>query len=79
MSSDDPFSLMDLSSALGGDDGGSRELLAELRALAAELTQRQPSEWYITARRPEFSYGGDETASHSWLATDLRMVHQRQG
>lgn len=75
VSSDDPFSVLDLSRALGDDD--SRELLPELRALVAELALRRPSEWQITMRRPEFSYGPDETDGHSWLATDLEWAPQQ--
>lgn len=76
VSSDDPFARLDLDRALGDDDD-SRELVAQLRPFVAELALRRPSEWQITTRRPEFSYGPDEADRHSWLATDLEWAPQQ--
>src|SRR4051794_7141720 len=50
----DPFVGVDVSSAVG-DDEGSRQLLTALSSFVAELASRCSSRWYVTARRPEFS------------------------
>lgn len=70
MSDSDALVGLDVRSAVGDDDD-SRQLLAALSPFVAELASRRSSEWYVTARAPEFSYGVTEPGDHSWLGTDL--------
>lgn len=66
----DALQGLDVRSAVG-DDEASQQLLAALSPFLTELASRRQSEWFVTARPAEFSYGADQEGDHRWLGTDL--------